>query len=29
MMKAELGRIATAPGLSRKVLELVGRALEG
>ena len=29
MMKAELERIAAAPGLSRNVLELVGRALEG
>jgi aminopeptidase N len=28
-MKAELERIAAAPGLSRNVLELVGRALEG
>ncbi|MCA3712923.1 MAG: aminopeptidase N [Phenylobacterium sp.] len=28
-MKAELERIAAAPGLSRNVLELVGRALDG
>ena len=28
-MKAELERIAAAPGLSRNVLELVGRSLEG
>jgi len=29
LMKSELERIAAAPGLSRNVLELVGRALEG
>ena len=29
LMKAELERIAAAPGLSRNVVELVGRALEG
>jgi single-stranded DNA-specific DHH superfamily exonuclease len=28
-MKAQLERIAAAPGLSRNVLELVGRSLEG
>jgi aminopeptidase N len=28
-MTAQLARIAAAPGLSRNVLELVGRSLEG